>query len=102
MLAGPMPEGVRCFFLYPHAAHGRYTGSYIVALLDPLVFRGQLRALASLDVRMPPGPPKFPLREMAQQARAAAFAKLQMTNVFLNDNLYHDLMFSLGTGAAEN
>ena len=93
-------RGVDCIFLYPHVAHGRYTGVYIVALLDTLL-RGQLRALASLDVRMPPGPARFPLQEMLQTARAVQFSKHKMNNLFMNEKLYHDVMFSLGTGAAE-
>ena len=69
-------------FLYPHAAHGKYTGTYVVALLDPLVYQGRLRALASLDVRVPPGPVEFPLKEMFQTARAMKFSKHKMNECY--------------------
>ncbi len=50
---------------------------------------------------MPPGPAKNLLKEMFQVARAMKLSKHKMNNVFLNEKLYHDLMLSLGTGAAE-
>ena len=86
-------------FLYPHAAHGTYAGTYVVALLDPLVYHGRLRALASLDVRVTPGPPKVPLKEMFRVARALKFAKHKMNDLVLNEKTL-DLKFSLGSRAA--
>ena len=62
--------------------------------------QGRIRVLASLDVRVPPGPPRFPFREMAANARAMKFAKHKMNELLMNEKLYYDLMFSLGTGAA--
>ena len=93
-------RGVDAIFLYPSCVHGKYTGAYIVALLEPLLLRGQLRALASLDVQVPPGVARFPLKEMLQAARAMQFSKQKISNMFTDEKLYHDVMFSLGTGAA--
>ena len=72
----------------------------MVVLLDPFVFKGHLRVLASLDVRVPPGPPRFPIREMFHTARAMKFAKHKVNELAMSEQIYHDLMFSLGTGAA--
>ena len=61
--------------------------------------RGQLRALATLDVKIPPGAPRFPLREMLKTAQAVRYAKHPISNIADNEELYHDVMFSIGDGA---
>ena len=53
-----------------------------------------------MDVRVPPGPVKFPLKEMFQTARAMKFSKHKINDLLMDEKIYHDLMFSLGTGAA--
>ena len=55
--------------------------------------------MASLDVRVPPGPPKFPMREMSQTAHAMKVSKHKMNDLLSDEKVYLDLMFSLGTGA---
>ncbi len=72
-------RGSDAIFLYPECVHGNYTGAYIVALLEPLVTRGQLSALKTVDVKTPPGAPRFPLREMLRTAQAVRYAKNSRT-----------------------
>ena len=50
------------------------------------MLRGQLRALATLDVQVPPGVAQFPLKEMLRAAHAMQFAKHKMNNMFTDGN----------------
>ena len=72
-------------FLVPSLRAWQVHSTYVVALLDPLIYQGRLRALASLDVRVPPGPVKFPLKEMFQVARAMKFSKHKMNDLLLDE-----------------
>ena len=57
----------------------------MVAMLDPLIYQGRIRVLASLDVRVPQGPPRFPLKEMLHTARAMKFAKHKMNDLLKDE-----------------
>ena len=66
-----------------------------------LLHCSSLCALATLDVQVPPGVARFPLKEMLQAARAMQYSRHKINSMFTDEKLYHDVMFSLGTGAAE-
>ncbi len=92
-------RGSGAIFLYQLCVHGKYSGAYVVALLEPLIMRGQLRALATLDVEIPPGAARFPMKEMLRAAEAMRHSKQNINSMMTDENFYHDVMFEIGTGA---
>jgi hypothetical protein len=89
------PTGHPMVFLGLHSMNATYDRSVIVCDLQTLVDTGKVRLWRTRDWRRPPGPPRFPLKALAEQLDALKAGK-NVCN--LSDAEYTDGIFELGNG----